>query len=219
MVACLKAKLTGIRLVRMIHGGLSPVYLTQQGKWRKRLVGPLERLCFAMADRVVTTGAWEVGWARAWGLKRDLEVIDLKSFFSFDLTAVAAKREALRRQMKAGGSLKLLYLGRQHPLKGTEILRRAVAGGTAELREVGDHFGAALEKDWAWADALVLPTLSENFGLVVAEALTRGLPVITTDGAPAWEGQEGVIYVTGFREADPDRQVDLLKRAIASLGT
>ena len=34
---------------------------------------------------------------------------------------------------------------------------------------------------------LVLPTLSENFGLVVAEALERGKRVITTDGAPVWE--------------------------------
>lgn len=33
---------------------------------------------------------------------------------------------------------------------------------------------------------LVLPTLTENFGLVIAEALERGKRVITTDGAPAW---------------------------------
>jgi glycosyltransferase involved in cell wall biosynthesis len=34
------------------------------------------------------------------------------------------------------------------------------------------------------ADLFVLPTLSENFGMVVAEALARGTPVITTKGAP-----------------------------------
>lgn len=36
------------------------------------------------------------------------------------------------------------------------------------------------------ADFFVLPTYSENFGMVVAEAMSFGIPVITTKGAP-WE--------------------------------
>lgn len=39
------------------------------------------------------------------------------------------------------------------------------------------------------ADLLILPTLSENFGIVVAEALAHGTPVICTQGAP-WSGLE-----------------------------
>ena len=39
------------------------------------------------------------------------------------------------------------------------------------------------------ADIFVLPTFSENFGIVIAEALAAGVPVITTKGAP-WSDLE-----------------------------
>lgn len=40
------------------------------------------------------------------------------------------------------------------------------------------------------ADLFVLPTYTENFGIVIAEALYAGLPVITTKGTP-WHEIEG----------------------------
>jgi len=58
------------------------------------------------------------------------------------------------------------------------------------LRRI-EFAGALYEREKAAAlldaDLFVLPTSHENFGIVVAEALAAGLPVITTKGTP-WSG-------------------------------
>ena len=98
------------------------------------------------------------------------------------------------------------------------------------VKIISSAFGEELEKVWDWCDVLVLPTLSENFGLVIAEALERGKRVITTDGAPAWgenlsrvERVDGgmwsgycgrLIYLKGYREGTKEQRVELLRRAI-----
>ncbi|MCP9456543.1 MAG: glycosyltransferase [Nitrospira sp.] len=52
---------------------------------------------------------------------------------------------------------------------------------------VGAVKGAQKWETYFQADLFVLPTHSENFGLVVAEALAAGLPAIVSKGAP-WAG-------------------------------
>ncbi len=64
---------------------------------------------------------------------------------------------------------------------------RAAARGLLDLFEfVGAVHGAEKTALYQSADLFVLPTFSENFGVVVAEALSCGVPVITTKGAP-WQ--------------------------------
>jgi glycosyltransferase involved in cell wall biosynthesis len=48
-------------------------------------------------------------------------------------------------------------------------------------------YGSAKDSLFVNADLFVLPTRSENFGMVVAEALAAGVPAIVTTGAP-WQG-------------------------------
>lgn len=130
--------------------------------------------------------------------------------------AVAVPPAPPARAFRPGGALRLLFLGRLHPKKGVEALLDALAGlpGHVTLaiagqgapayeatlaaraarlgldgrvRFLGQCDGAAKLRALAEADAFVLPTQSENFGIAIAEALAAGLPVITTTAAP-WAG-------------------------------
>jgi glycosyltransferase involved in cell wall biosynthesis len=51
----------------------------------------------------------------------------------------------------------------------------------------GPLYGDSKASAFREASLFVLPTFSENFGVVIAEALSHGTPVITTTGAP-WAG-------------------------------
>lgn len=109
-----------------------------------------------------------------------------------------------------------LFLSRIHPKKGIEMLIHSwnqvrppnwelvIAGNDedgyrAKMERLVDsfmlreqiRFSGALygdRKDMAYrkADLFLLPSYSENFGIVVAEALQYGIPVITTRGTP-WQ--------------------------------
>lgn len=52
---------------------------------------------------------------------------------------------------------------------------------------LGGVFGEEKWELYKQADIFILPTLNENFGIVIAEALLSGTPVITCKGAP-WQG-------------------------------
>jgi glycosyltransferase involved in cell wall biosynthesis len=58
--------------------------------------------------------------------------------------------------------------------------RIAQLGLMDRVRVVGVLTGAALEEAYATAELLIVPSRSESYGMVVTEALARGLPVVAT---------------------------------------
>ena len=246
--SCVWALKSRKRFIRVPHANYDPVRLAYHG-WKKWLVGPIERFFLRRADVVVATCEAEAEWIRAYEPRvKKIEVTDIKRFFDLN---------PAERIERADGKLHLLYLGRRHPLKGLEFLEEAVKSlefrvqssglnacfgdsqptahnAQLELKVVSNAFGEEKEKVWKWCDVLVLPTLSENFGLVIAEALERGKRVITTDGAPAWGGDCSesrvssfelggeiwtgyggrLMYLKGYRDGTREKRVQLLKTAI-----
>jgi glycosyltransferase involved in cell wall biosynthesis len=94
--------------------------------------------------------------------------------------------------------------------------RRAQEAGIGDrVRFTGPLTRADLAKEYAAADVLVQPSLAETYGMVVTEALARGLPVLATRvgglpealGRGAGAGTPGLLVPPG----DPVRLADALR--------
>lgn len=81
--------------------------------------------------------------------------------------------------------------------------RLAAATGLADRIEVtGPRDGAALEAVWSATDLLVHTSRAETYGMVVSEALARGIPSIVATGTGAIEAQQvGALFPPGDVEA------------------
>jgi len=95
----------------------------------------------------------------------------------------------------------------------TEI---AAAGLAERIMVPGALVGQPLDQKWQAADLLVLTSRVETYGLVVTEALARGIPAIVSAGTGAVEAlQEGATTAetpgTAVPAADPDGLAAVLR--------
>jgi glycosyltransferase involved in cell wall biosynthesis len=68
------------------------------------------------------------------------------------------------------------------PAFADDLRRRALESGIGDrVRFPGPRTGVELERSYAAADVLVLASRAETYGMVVTEALARGLPVVAAD--------------------------------------
>jgi len=127
--------------------------------------------------------------------------------------AVDLPDQLQNRSWLPAGTLRLMFISRIDPKKGLETLLSALpslspkttldiygTGKATYVRELralstslnisnrvrfhGHVEGAAKRDAFLNADVFVLPSHSENFGMVVAEALAHGVPAVVSQGAP-----------------------------------
>ena len=108
------------------------------------------------------------------------------------------------QRLRAGPAAVLDIYGRP------DVPERVFAGVDGSIRFHGSVPQSTLFEAYENADILVFPTLCDGFGMVVAEAMAHGLPVITTDQAGAADlvtPDNGIVIPA----ADSDALADALR--------
>lgn len=211
------------------HGMLEP-WIISRNYWTKKLPAMwlYQKWAVKNADVIVSTAEEERKHIEALGWNNNIIMVPN----GIDTAPIEMKSEWKDAK-------DLLFMSRIHPKKGLEILIEALVdvrglnlkiagdgeadyvqslknlvsckGLTERVTFTGPIYG---EEKWRMirdADVVVLPSYSENFGLIVAEALASGTPVMTTTGTP-WKSIEE--YGCGWWI---DANVDAVKHALNSV--
>lgn len=196
------------KLVTSPRGTLS-AYALGRSRGVKALLWPLQRRALARADMLHATSEVELVEIRAQGFTAPVVVlpngIDLPDLSQAGATRQGESRtllylgrihpiKGLDRLLQAWAQVqaqhpqwRLVVAGRGEPAHVQEVNAMAETLAVQRVEFAGPLYGAAKTQAYLDADLFVLPTHSENFGMVVAEALAHGCPSVVSQGAP-WSG-------------------------------
>ncbi|PTM41740.1 glycosyltransferase [Bosea sp. 124] len=200
---------------RLVHSprGMLGAEALRISAWKKRPIWHLwQRGALAAADVIHATARSEYEEIRAAGLRNPVAIIpngiDLPHPSAYrqgggivagqDRTILSLGRihpkKGLDRLIRAWASVQdqlpnwsLALVGPAELNHDTELLALAAQLGARRVTLSGPVYGDAKWQLYGSAALFVLPTLNENFGISVAEALACEVPVISTKGAP-WSG-------------------------------
>ena len=198
------------KLVTSPRGTLS-AYALGRSRRVKQVLWSLQRRALARADMLHATSEVELNEIRAQGFSAPVAVIpngiDLPDMPSVGLPARKDTRtllylgrihpiKGLDRLLQAWAQLqpvhpqwRLVIAGKGEAAHVHEVHALAGALGLNRVEFPGPLYDKAKAAAYFEAELFVLPTHSENFGMVVAEALAHGCPAVVSRGAP-WSGLE-----------------------------
>ena len=198
------------KLVTSPRGTLS-AYALGRSRWLKRLLWPAQRRAMTHADMLHATSEVELQEIRSQGLT--IPVVVLPNGIDLPILPLSCDKRStdLRTLLYLGrihpikGLDRLLRAWAQvqarHPEWRLLIAGRGEAAHVQQVKAIAEKlalqrvsfpgalYGAAKAQAYFGADLFVLPTHSENFGMVVAEALAHGCPAVVSRSAP-WAGLE-----------------------------
>lgn len=194
------------KLVTSPRGTLS-TWALGRSRGVKRVLWPLQRRALSRADLLHATSEVEFQEIRAQGFTAPVALvpngIDLPNLPpSWPYTGVRTllflsrihPTKGLDRLLHAWVELqarhpswRLVIAGRGEEAHVQEVHELAKSLGVQRVEFPGPLYGEAKAQAYFGADLFVLPTHSENFGMVVAEALAHGCPAVVSRGAP-WPG-------------------------------